>query len=83
MTYCGKSLEDGAKVPPDWRTQFEEIKKTLLNKMMNPNDILPRNICVLNGTIKLIDFGLANVRYNEIVKSISKLETILSRYQSV
>ena len=48
--------------------------------MMNPNDILPRNICVLNGTIKLIDFGLANVRYNEIVKSISKLETILSRY---
>jgi hypothetical protein len=82
MTYCGKSLEDGAIIPDNWRTQYSGIKQTLLKKMMNPNDILPRNICVLNGIIKLIDFGLSNVRYNEIIKSLSKLETILYQYSN-
>jgi hypothetical protein len=80
MTYCGKSLNEIDYLPINWNNQFNTIKQTLLQKGLNPNDILPRNICCLNGKIKLIDFGLANNRYNEILISIQKLLNILIKY---
>jgi prephenate dehydratase len=39
--------------------------------------ILPRNICILNNTIKIIDFGLANVNHNQLDKSLIKLTKLL------
>ena len=80
MTYCGESLDDISALPMDWKHQFNTIKDILLQKSLNPNDILSRNICCLNGKIKLIDFGLANNRYNEILISIRKLFNILTQY---
>ena len=79
-TYCGISLDNKIKIPLNWKSQFNEIKKTLINKQINPNDILPRNICVLNDIIFIIDFGLSNINYGEIIHSCDKLYTILNNY---
>ena len=49
---------------------------------MNPNDILPRNICVWKGTLKIIDFGLSNARHPEIVRSVDKLKRLLTQYST-
>jgi hypothetical protein len=73
MTYCGKSLEEGAEIPANWREQVQAINKFLVSKQINPNDILPRNVCVLDGIIRVIDFGLANIRHSEIIRSCNKL----------
>lgn len=80
MTYCGNTIEHIGQSPPNWKPQLQKIKKVLLAKQLNPNDILPRNVCCLNGTIKLIDFGLSNIRYSEIISSIEKLNTLLIKY---
>ena len=82
MTYCGKSLEGGAQVPDNWRQQTQEINRFLVSKQINPNDILPRNVCVLNGVVKVIDFGLANIRHSEIVRSCNKLVRLLENWKS-
>ena len=79
MTYCGPSLASGAKVPADWPRQVRGIKQTLLAKQVNPNDILPRNVCVRNGLVHIIDFGLSNIRHSEMMSSIRKLEVLLSQ----
>ena len=78
MTYCGQSFENLIP-PPNWKSQVDDIKAVLLAKQLNPNDILPINVCCLAGTIKLIDFGLSNVRYSEIVRSVNKLYQLLLR----
>ena len=82
MTYCGKSLEGGARVPGNWRQQAQGINRFLVSKQINPNDILPRNVCVLDGVIKVIDFGLANVRHSEIIRSGNKLVRLLEGWNS-
>lgn len=82
MTYCGNSLEELKQLPNNWLEQLNDIKDLLIKRQINPNDILSRNICILDGNIKIIDFGLANTRHNEIIKSIKKLETILRFYNS-
>jgi hypothetical protein len=80
MTYCGPSLASGARVPKNWRPQVENIKRSLIKKQMNPNDILPRNVCVTGGTIKVIDFGLSNARHPDIIRSTDKLKRLLLEY---
>ena len=80
MTYCGKTIENIGRSPQNWRQQVNNIKRVLVNKQLNPNDILPRNVCCLNGVIKLIDFGLSNVRYSEIISSIKKLHQLMLTY---
>jgi hypothetical protein len=82
MTYCGPSLSTGAKIPPNWKRQVENIKNSLIRRQMNPNDILPRNICVWKGTLKIIDFGLSNARHPEIVRSVDKLKRLLTQYST-
>ena len=77
MTYCGENLENIDIIPNNWKYQLNMIKQILIKKNVNPNDILPRNICILNGVIKLIDFGLANNNYKDLQKSLGKLEKIL------
>ena len=81
MTYCGPSLEEGAPVPDNWRSQAQFIKRFLVTKQINPNDILPRNVCVLGGIVRVIDFGLANIRHSEIVRSGNKLIRLLEEWK--
>lgn len=81
MTYCGPSLEEGAKIPDNWRQQAQTINQFLISKQLNPNDILPRNVCVLGGVIRVIDFGLANIRHSEIVRSGNKLFRMLESWK--
>jgi tRNA A-37 threonylcarbamoyl transferase component Bud32 len=82
MTYCGKSLEEVKHLPINWLYQFNKIKNILYKKGLNPNDILTRNICILDNTIKIIDFGLANGNFSELNKSMTKLEYILKSYSN-
>ena len=81
MNYCGKTLEELPPMPPRWRQQIKQLKSALFKYQLNPNDILPRNVCVRNGRIVLIDFGLANTQSNAIEKSIHKLERLFSEYE--
>ena len=80
MTYCGLNLNDNPNPPIQLESQLKEIKKILLNKGLNPNDILPRNVCIQKGIIKLIDFGLANISYKSTLESHKKLRHLFNRY---
>lgn len=80
MTYCGNTILSGKFNINNYKQQLRFIAKTLHAKQINPNDILPKNICVLNGTLKLIDFGLANINPAETQKSINKLNLIINNY---
>lgn len=81
MNYCGKTLEEMPPLPPKWRQQIKQVKRSLFRHRLNPNDILPRNVCVRNGQIVLIDFGLSNTQSNAIEKSIHKLEKLFTDYE--
>ena len=81
MTYCGKSLNNVNKIPSNWKSQFLKIKNILIKTQINPNDITLDNVCVLDGVIKLIDFGLANNNYKEITRSMNKLYRLLELKQ--
>lgn len=78
MTYCGPNMTNHLDQPIDKNKQINEIKNILVKKQLNPNDILPRNVCILNNTIKIIDFGLSNIRYSDIIKSINKLKQLFN-----
>ena len=79
MEYCGQSLNNNSKlkIPSDWKKQVKSIINHLIKNKINHNDILPKNICIINNTIKLIDFELANSIYSE--KMLSKLESIIKK----
>lgn len=79
MEYCGKSLDKNktVKIPSDWKQQIANIKNSLIKNKINHNDILEKNICIINNTIKLIDFGIANSSYFEMENQISNLYAIL------
>lgn len=81
MTYCGKSLNNVNKIPSNWKSQFLKIKNILIKTQINPNDITLDNVCVLDGVLKLIDFGLANNNYKEITRSMNKLYRLLELKQ--
>jgi hypothetical protein len=67
MTYCG-TLINKSNLPTDWHDQINDIFKEFRKKRVNPNDTLDRNICVLNGKINFIDFGLANNNMTDLRK---------------
>ena len=59
MTYCGEGINK-KNIPQNWKDQINDIFTDLRKKKINPNDVINKNICVLNNHIKLIDYGLAN-----------------------
>lgn len=81
LNYCGKTLEEGVRIPLKWRAQVRQIRKALFRYRLNPNDILPRNVCVQHGKIILIDFGLSNCQSNAIEKSIHKLQQLFENHE--
>ena len=50
-----------ANMPDDWDSQIDSIIQTLKKAGIRHNDIIPRNIMVLDGEIKLIDFSMSTI----------------------
>lgn len=61
MTYCGVRLTKD-NLPKDWRKQVLDILDILDASDIQHNDINPRNLMVLEGTIYLIDFGWSTLK---------------------
>ena len=78
MTYCGEQLTAN-NIPFDWEEQINEIKKILLKIKVNSNDMIIRNVCVLNKRIYIIDFGLSSQYGISIEQSINSLKRDLKR----
>lgn len=90
MNYCGPSLEDlkhGPSKPSrvsisqtlirhNWMKQWRNIKRTLKKTGIVPADILNRNICIKNGVIHIIDFGLSNTKHS-LDKDMHTLQRLL------
>ena len=63
MTYTGNNIGnnpddiDLSKIPKDWKMQLYYILKTFKKYNLYHNDITCRNICLLDNTLYLIDFG--------------------------
>lgn len=56
IDYCGKLL---TILPEDWKDQAEIILNVLTMEGIIHRDIIPRNLLIINGIIKLIDFSWA------------------------
>ncbi len=76
MTYCGEKITS-KNIPDNWQEQIEEIEMALTNAKTNPDDMIQRNICVLNNTIYIIDFGLNTSFTSPIKLTIKKLYNLL------
>lgn len=62
MNYCGNHINK-KELPNNWLEQINEIKKILYDNDIAHGDINPKNICIHNDTIILIDFG--NIRFKK------------------
>ena len=78
MTFCGEQISK-KNIPIDWKQQLNEIQKNLLSVNVNSNDMILRNICVLNKRIHIIDFGLYSQFGVPIQQSISHLRNELQK----
>jgi predicted Ser/Thr protein kinase len=76
MSYCGEKITS-QNIPDNWREQVEEIKIILEKTHVNPDDMIQRNICVLNNNINIIDFGLNTQFTSSIDNTINKLYRLL------
>jgi len=86
MNYCGNHINK-KNLPKNWLEQINEIKKKLYKHDIAHGDINQKNICIINNTIILIDFG--NIRFksdiffkdnsyeNYIRKQHSKLNEVI------
>ena len=77
MSYCGKEITN-KNIPDNYIDQFNIIKNIFLEENLSNNDILERNICVLENTIFIIDFGLCNDfdLYKTIQELYNKLDKL-------
>ena len=72
MTFCGEQISR-KNIPSDWSRQLDKIHQNLLSVNVNSNDMILRNVCVLNKRIYIIDFGLYSPFGSSIDETISKL----------
>lgn len=76
LTDCGSPVTK-ATLPPNWRKQVLEIQAVLSRKWMFHNDVFTKNICVKNGVLHLIDWGLWDSRprrHNDFVGQLLSLK---------
>lgn len=73
MTFCGEQISS-KNLPDDWEKQIDEIETILTEINVNSNDMILRNVCVLNKRIYIIDFGLYSQFSVSIKETISKLK---------
>lgn len=62
MEYLGKTLCK-QNCPKNWKEQIEEILVIFEKLNIFISDIQRNNICVLNGIINIIDFGVVDFNY--------------------
>lgn len=67
MSYCGERLRKD-NLPKDWKEQCRVIDAIQRRLKMYHYDIKVKNICVLNGAIHLIDWGLWSNKKNHFTK---------------
>jgi serine/threonine protein kinase len=60
MPWCGEAMTRESNIPPEIKSQFDAIDKTLHGMGLFHNDIKPANICLKDGIVTLID--LTHVR---------------------
>lgn len=72
MTFCGEQINSN-NIPDDWEKQLDDIEHILLRVKVNSNDMILRNVCVLNKVIYIIDFGLYSKFGVSIRETVSKL----------
>lgn len=77
MTYCGEKITS-ENIPDNWEDQVNEIEISLIEAKTNPDDMIQRNICVLNNVIYIIDFGLNTNFSSPINITIKKLYNLLN-----
>lgn len=77
MTYCGDLINE-KNIPDNWEDQYNEITMILKTRSINSNDMISRNICVLNGVIHIIDFGLFNHFSDSVEHSLKKFHQFLN-----
>src|SRR3990172_7590646 len=57
LRYQGESL-NRENIPADWREQVHEIESKLAEKSVWDAEAKPKNICIRDGQLTFIDFGL-------------------------
>jgi tRNA A-37 threonylcarbamoyl transferase component Bud32 len=72
MSYCGQNIS-ASNLPSNWKEQIKEISEIMETLNVNSNDMLLRNVCCLNGEIKIIDFGLHTIFGKTLNENISDL----------
>ena len=77
MTYCGPII-NVRNIPDNWKQQLKEINEVFKRKNIHSNDMILRNVTVLNGIINIIDFGLNNQFSIDLNEEIRKLYYSLS-----
>lgn len=65
MRFCGDRISK-YNLPKDWKEQCKEINDTQKKHKLFHIDVKPKNICVLDGTIYLIDWGLWSTDVNKL-----------------
>ena len=77
MDYCGEPLK---KLPANWKDQAEEILLALKEANIVHRDIIPRNLLIKDGVIKLIDFSWSGPPDEDISKFPGRLGTDFRKY---
>ena len=77
MSYCGEPLK---KLPANWKDQAEEILLALKEANIVHRDIIPRNLLIKDGIIKLIDFSWSGPPDEDISKFPGRLGTDFRKY---
>lgn len=73
MSYCGECIHRN-NIPKDWEYQINTIYKILSSIKVNSNDMILRNVCVLNEKIYIIDFGLCSPYGSSLEETMHKLK---------
>jgi len=77
MSYCGEPL---TKLPDNWKCQAEEILQALKDVNIVHRDIIPRNLLIKDGVIKLIDFSWSGHPDEDTSKFPGRLGTDFRKY---
>lgn len=74
MSYCGPNVTKEA-LPKNWIKQCDQIGRKITSMHMYHNDVYVKNICVKDGVLYLIDWGMWDTRMhrnNSMIEAIRR-----------